>query len=193
MVDTEEPRTVTQICLRCGLMRRVDASPCLCGHDGLLGGTQALTENRGLRRASLRDRLAGRFIDSLVGHGGLLVSAYLTRGLGLAAGAAILPFLAYSLLADGMGTGQSVGKMLMNTAVVDEKTGLPCSYGKSVVRNLLRLLSIFDWIFILGGKRRRLGDMAAGTIVIKRPQSERYLARISAQAGRRDVPPSDDW
>jgi uncharacterized RDD family membrane protein YckC len=67
-----------------------------------------------------------------------------------------------------MGTGQSLGKKWMKLAVVDERTGVPCTYGRSVVRNVLRVLGLVDVLFIFGNRRQRLGDKAAGTIVIKR-------------------------
>jgi hypothetical protein len=51
--------------------------------------------------------------------------------------------------------------------VVDATTGAPCSFGKSFIRNLLLdMLGPIDWIFIFGERHQRLGDKAAGTIVI---------------------------
>ena len=51
--------------------------------------------------------------------------------------------------------------------VVDDKTGEPCPFGQSFIRNvLLAVLGPIDWIFIFGERRQRLGDMAAGTIVV---------------------------
>ena len=55
----------------------------------------------------------------------------------------------------------------MKIAVVDQSTGAPCSYGGSLVRNLVRMLGIVDWAFVLGERRQRLGDKAANTIVVK--------------------------
>ena len=74
----------------------------------------------------------------------------------------------YILFADGFRGGQSYGKRIMKTAVIDATTGAPCNFGKSFVRNLLlSLLGIIDWAFIFGRKRQRLGDIAANTIVVK--------------------------
>jgi uncharacterized RDD family membrane protein YckC len=87
---------------------------------------------------------------------------------GLFAVAAILFLISYHLFCDSLPDGQSVGKHVMGIAVVDEHTGRPCSAGQSFVRNLLLIvLGFFDWIFILGEKRRRLGEMAAGTLVVE--------------------------
>jgi uncharacterized RDD family membrane protein YckC len=80
---------------------------------------------------------------------------------------AIVPFALYALLADGLGSGQSLGKRLMNIAVVDARSGASCGFGRSIVRNLLRTLGILDWAFMFfGAGRRRLGDWAAGTVVV---------------------------
>jgi uncharacterized RDD family membrane protein YckC len=57
---------------------------------------------------------------------------------------------------------------MLGMRVIDEKTRQPCTFWQSFVRNLiLHLLGPIDWIFIIGERRRRLGDMLAGTIVVK--------------------------
>jgi uncharacterized RDD family membrane protein YckC len=82
--------------------------------------------------------------------------------------AGIVFAISYHLFCDALPGGQSVGKEVMGIAVVDEHTGQACSAGQSFVRNLLlTVLGLLDWIFIFGEKRRRLGDMAAGTLVVQ--------------------------
>jgi len=79
----------------------------------------------------------------------------------------ILWSLYYLLLADGMHDGQSVAKRWLGMRVVDRTTGDPCTSGQSLVRNLLLMfLGPLDWLFIFGERNQRLGDKAAGTIVI---------------------------
>lgn len=73
----------------------------------------------------------------------------------------------YILFADGMNEGQSWGKKIVGTRVIDMRTGDPCTYGQSFVRNIFYLLGFFDWIFIFGARRQRLGDIVAGTVVIE--------------------------
>jgi uncharacterized RDD family membrane protein YckC len=142
---------------------------CDCGYDFARGGVQALPVNQGLSLASLGDRLVARFLDGLVGYGGFFFSMYFCRSLGFGTSPVVwVPFVLYILLADGMGTGQSLGKKWMKLAVVDERTGAPCSYGRSILRNVVRLLGLLDVLFIFTDRRQRLGDRAAGTIVIKR-------------------------
>ena len=77
-------------------------------------------------------------------------------------------FVVYLLFADALPNGQSVGKRILGIAVVDGRTGRPCSVAQSFTRNLLlHLLGIFDWMSIFGRTRQRLGDMLARTSVIR--------------------------
>lgn len=74
----------------------------------------------------------------------------------------------YVLFCDCLPGGQSVGKRMLGLAVIDRRTGRPCSPVQSLGRNLLLgILGLFDWIFIFGEQRQRLGDMIAGTIVVE--------------------------
>jgi uncharacterized RDD family membrane protein YckC len=121
--------------------------------------------------ASLSDRLFGQILDSLVIVAGFIVAFMLlliSSTLGSVALIAAIGFgVFYLLFADGFEGGQSYGKRVVHTAVVDATTGEPCTFWQSFLRNLLlSLLGLIDWIFIFGQKRQRLGDKAAGTIVI---------------------------
>ena len=71
------------------------------------------------------------------------------------------------LLQDGMNNGQSFGKFTMSMRVVDARTGGPCRYWQSAVRNISRIVFFIDPIMALGWKRQRLGDKAAQTFVVK--------------------------
>jgi len=73
----------------------------------------------------------------------------------------------YYFFCDGFTGGQSYGKRMLGMHVIDAKTQTPCSFGQSFLRNLLlAILGPIDWIFIFGERHQRLGDMAAGTVVI---------------------------
>lgn len=121
---------------------------------------------------SLSDRLLGQILDSLVAIGafvlaGILYAVSPTIG-AVALIAAIVYAIFYILFSDGFEGGQSYGKRVAHTAVIDATTGKPCTFGQSFLRNLLLgLLGIIDWVFIFGKKRQRLGDKAANTIVVK--------------------------
>jgi uncharacterized RDD family membrane protein YckC len=126
--------------------------------------------------ASLSDRLFGQILDSLIAFAPFIpawILVVVSPALGMLAILAAAAYALYYLLfADSFAGGQSYGKRIVNTAVVDATTGEPCTFGQSFVRNLLlMMLGVIDWVFIFGQKRQRLGDKAANTIVIK-TQSE---------------------
>lgn len=131
------------------------------GHDAPLTGL-----------ASLGDRLIGQILDSMVAIAVIAVSAIpyaISEAIGvitLVGGVAFALF--YILFADGFRRGQSYGKRIVKTAVVDATTRTPCTFGQSFLRNLLlSILGVIDWAFIFGKRRQRLGDMAANTLVVK--------------------------
>lgn len=160
-------------CPNCGLANPNVAQRCDCGYDFASGMLlKSYVENAPSRPlASLSSRWWGQFIDSLaalvVVLAGLAFSAI--TGVEAAFLAAIVFAVFYILCADGFGKGQSWGKRIAKSAVIHEPTGLPCSFGRSFLRNLpLAFLGIIDWVFIFfGDKRQRLGDRLASTIVIE--------------------------
>jgi uncharacterized RDD family membrane protein YckC len=121
--------------------------------------------------ASLPQRLAAQFLDGVVAAVPPVLAFLATFvlhavGIVLIVVACIFAFL-YTLLADGLEGGQSYGKRMVGIRVVSMQTGAPCTFGQSFIRNLLlMILGPIDWIFIFGDRRQRLGDKAAGTIVV---------------------------
>jgi uncharacterized RDD family membrane protein YckC len=77
-----------------------------------------------------------------------------------------LVLILYLLFKDGVG-GQSIGKRLVKVKVVHTTNGRACTLTQSFFRNLSTVLGLVDSIFALGKERRRLGDLIAGTRVIK--------------------------
>jgi len=121
--------------------------------------------------ASRSDRLYGQALDGIIGSlpmlGSVVIMSFSDK-LGLVF---LLPSVVWSmgyyLFADGLRAGQSFGKRYLGTRVVDARSGGSCTFGQSFVRNvLLGLLGPLDWIFIFGEQHQRLGDKAAGTVVI---------------------------
>ena len=81
--------------------------------------------------------------------------------------------LLYGILAEWFWRGQTVGKRLLGLRVV-EASGLRLRPSQIVVRNLLRFADLLPGLYLAGGvccvlssRRQRLGDIAAGTIVIR--------------------------
>lgn len=92
-----------------------------------------------------------------------------------------LPAMFYSLLMHILFNGRTAGKMLLKMRVVGVD-GTPVHWSNYLVRWMLRLVDI--WLFLgsiglltilFSEKRQRLGDAAAGTVVI----STRKNAKIS--------------
>lgn len=79
----------------------------------------------------------------------------------------LITCLLYFLFSDALPNGQSIGKKICKIAVVNYKTRRPSGMFESFVRNLILLLAGYiDLFFIFSEGRRRLGDRAAGTIVV---------------------------
>jgi uncharacterized RDD family membrane protein YckC len=121
--------------------------------------------------ASRSTRLLGQFVDGIVGAAPFLVGLGLTAMNSSLGSVLIMVGLAWSvfyyLFADGLSGGQSFAKQWLGLKVIDARSGQPCTFGQSFVRNLLlAILGPIDWVFIFGERHQRLGDMAANTIVV---------------------------
>jgi uncharacterized RDD family membrane protein YckC len=92
--------------------------------------------------------------------------------------AAVLFFLlsqGYRIATEWLWRGQSIGKRVMRLRVVDEG-GLRLTFSQIVLRNLLRFVDALPLAYLVGGiaalasrRGQRLGDLAAGTLVIWEP------------------------
>lgn len=82
----------------------------------------------------------------------------------------IIP-LVYSLIKDGLGEGQSIGKKWFGLKVIKCQTGNPCTQGASALRNfvssILPMGCLIEPIMVLANNDgRKVGDYAAGTMVV---------------------------
>ncbi|MDQ3046572.1 MAG: RDD family protein [Bacteroidota bacterium] len=87
-----------------------------------------------------------------------------------------LPILLYDIILESVFDGRSFGKMIMKIKVV-KIDGSQASLGAFITRWLLRLVDTYLFTgvvalvtILINGKGQRLGDMAAGTTVIKTSQ-----------------------
>jgi uncharacterized RDD family membrane protein YckC len=122
--------------------------------------------------ASRSLRLFGQFIDGIVALTPMIAGLALTNvsdGLGAALFVVgILWSMFYYFFADGLNGGRSFAKLWLGMRVVDAASGSPCTFGQSLIRNLiLAVAGPVDWVFIFGERRQRLGDKAAETLVIE--------------------------
>lgn len=98
--------------------------------------------------------------------------------------ASVVPVLYYVVCEVATG-GRSIGKSLFGLRVVDLR-GVPVGLGDSLVRNLVRILDFLPLLYAVGvvtmfaGRQpRRLGDLAAGTVVVH----DRGLRRLGREGG----------
>ena len=84
----------------------------------------------------------------------------------------LIVFGYFTLMEGPLGKGRTIGKMALKLRVVKEKDHSRIGYGKSAIRNLLRIVDGF-FLYLIGmllisnsKKNQRLGDSVAKTIVI---------------------------
>lgn len=83
----------------------------------------------------------------------------------------------YYIFFEMLWNGRTPGKKVVNLRVI-RRDGTPITLTESIVRNLVRLVDFLPFAYGLGivvmfidGKSRRLGDMAAGTLVVREQES----------------------
>lgn len=152
-----------------------------------------------LRPAGLMVRAVAFTID--LGVRGLILGLLLTLlallgKLGIGLGSLLLFVVSwwYMVLFEVLHQGRSPGKQWMGLRVVHDD-GTPVGWSASLLRNLLRFVDLMPFGYFLGAISclqhptfKRLGDIAAGTLVI---YSERPLMRPQlpdAEPGRSPIP-----
>jgi uncharacterized RDD family membrane protein YckC len=131
--------------------------------------------------AGLGSRLSAALLDLVVRIVLILSVTLLTSLAGVAGGwanavGALVLFVilfGYDVLCEVLAGGRTLGKRWSGIRVVD-RSGGPVRLVPSVVRNLLRLIDILPGFYLVGAitlfvskRNQRLGDMAAGTYVVR--------------------------
>ncbi|GAB3505881.1 RDD family protein [Spirosoma knui] len=129
--------------------------------------------------ASIGERILATLIDYLVFFGWFLLLAAVTAGLNVQVGRFysalfLLPIVFYDLLCEWLLNGRSVGKLAMGIRVV-KLDGSPPNLGAYLIRWVLRIVESVAFLGGLipiitvaaNGKGQRLGDIAAGTTVVR--------------------------
>ena len=103
-------------------------------------------EEKEFPKANLLNRFLAKLIDFLV-IGAL--ATIVTAPIGS------LAALTYSLIADGFFDGRSLGKKMIGLRVVNLRTGMPCNFKDSILRNIpiaavvmFALIPILGWILL---------------------------------------------
>jgi uncharacterized RDD family membrane protein YckC len=165
------------------LIKRIDALRRRCaGLERIQGGGMAYLQGGVDVRVTGR-RIVATMLDGLVlgllyrlsvailgGHYDSDVD--LTRLTSKAGLGWVVVALLYYVLLEGL-FGRTVGKLVTGIRVIDAKTGRTPGLFTVLVRTLLRVIDgiggyLLGWIVVvLNDRRRRLGDMAADTLVIR--------------------------
>ena len=153
--------------------------------------------------AGLGSRAAAAVIDQSI-IAVMILALLLLRGVSgvggnwtgaLAVLAAFGVWYGYFIFFEALRDGQTPGKRMLGIRVVME-TGHPISVGAAVIRNLLRTADFLPPPYLLGAilvavhpRARRLGDLVAGTVVVRdqpqlalRPQAASPAARSAVSA-----------
>jgi uncharacterized RDD family membrane protein YckC len=90
---------------------------------------------------------------------------------------AFLVIYVYDVLFEAYGGGRTPGKRLTSLRVM-HTDGRPEGLGTAAVRNIVRLVDFLPSVYVIGCasiittvKNQRLGDLAAGTIVVREPRA----------------------
>jgi uncharacterized RDD family membrane protein YckC len=132
--------------------------------------------------------LVGLVVEAL---GVVYEDTWTQRGL---AALIFLPAMGYSFLMHSLFNGRTVGKMLLGMRVV-RLDGSPMHWSHFLVRWMLRLVDI--WIFLgsigllsilFSDKRQRMGDAAAGSVVISTKRKTKVSHTILEEVEKRYIP-----
>ncbi len=104
--------------------------------------------------------------------------------------ASVVP-VAYYVLWEVATGGRSLGKAIFGLRVVD-RSGVPLTPADSLVRNVVRILDFLPFLYgigvvamFAGSQPRRLGDLAAGTLVVHDPGLRRLGRGVRVGPGPR--------
>jgi uncharacterized RDD family membrane protein YckC len=161
--------------------------------------------------AGLATRMSGAFLDSLLQMAAILVVILLLLAVRLAAGTALdnwlsaigvllsfAIFFGYFLYFEARWNGQTPGKRAAGTRVMKDG-GFPIDLRAAMVRNVVRLIDLMPPPYAIGitsaffsGEYKRLGDYAAGTVVVR--ERPRDVPRLEAPGfeGPADLPRADE-
>ena len=148
----------------------------------------------------------------LLGLSALATLALIGGGVGVAlfAMAAFAALYLYDILFEVLASGRTPGKRVTHLRVVRDE-GAPVDLPASAIRNLLRLIDLLPAAYLLGllsilvtERNQRLGDLAAGTLVIRDAASvaseragfalpDRAGSRAAPAAGAGDAASSSSW
>ena len=102
-------------------------------------------------------------------------------------------FWGYYMAFEIITNGQSPGKRLLGLRVM-KVGGYPISFADSAIRNLVRIVDFLPFCYCIGltvmllnGNWQRLGDLAAGTLVVKTSKKKLTLTDVGTKVVGQDI------
>lgn len=147
-----------------------------------------------LSLAGIGSRAVAYMVDLLLQFLALLAvsavgPAFGDLGVAFYAVASFVILLGYPIVAEAFASGRTVGKALVRIAVV-AADGTPITFLAAVIRNVVRLVDALPGSYFVGlaavlvtQRNQRIGDLAAGTLVIHRGQARADRNRTGFEAG----------
>ena len=87
-------------------------------------------------------------------------------------------FWGYYMVFEGTSNGQTLGKRVLGLRVIKDG-GYPIGFSDSAIRNLVRVVDFLPFFYgaglltmLINGNWQRLGDLAAGTLVVKTARTD---------------------
>lgn len=177
-----------------------------------MGSTRAVYEIRTpenvafrFERAGLASRAFAWALDLAVMGGAMQLTGLAMTMLGwvlgeLATALTLVAFFLiqwwYAAIAEWWFAGRTLGKWVLGIRTIDA-SGLPLTLLQASVRNLLRILDFLPGLYLVGGLcavldpfGRRLGDLAAGTVVVREQRGvfpARAASALQSEAGTADA------
>src|ERR1700674_4665638 len=151
--------------------------------------------------AGLGTRAIAQVLDILIILGILTAVYFVAASFAVVGSAAAVLFLVigafvvifgYFWVSEALWSGQTIGKKAFRLRVVGDR-GEPLTFMQAGIRNVVRIVDFLPYGYGVGfvvmfanGKGKRLGDLAAGTIVVK---DSDYVWLWQLPGGRRPVQP----
>ena len=147
--------------------------------------------------AGLGSRFLAQFVDLIILTIAIVLLTVGTAALGVGGSTTALVLVlgsfiivnGYFLFFEGLWSGQTPGKRAARLRAVGE-AGQPITFEQALTRNIVRNLDFLPFGYGVGlialfanGRGKRLGDLAAGTVVV-RERPHLSLAHLVAMAGR---------
>ena len=109
-------------------------------------------------------------------------------------------FWGYYMVFEVTTNGQSLGKRALGLRVIKEE-GYPIGFADSAIRNLVRIVDFLPFFYgagllamLINKDWRRLGDLAAGTLVVKTARTDRKLTGVNSKAAPSiNIPPQQTF